>query len=138
MSKLNAARVTAAKPQDKDYKLTDGGGLYLLVKKNGTKLWRQKYRFAGVEKLLSHGEFPIVTVAEARNCAIDAKRLLSQGIDPSTARKEEKDVLKQTTKRKDTFRDVALEVFKQKRNLCSEKHAANYERSVELHLMSLY
>ena len=49
--KLNARQVDAAKPKDKPYKLADGGGLYLLIKPNGGKYWRLKYRVAGKEKL---------------------------------------------------------------------------------------
>ncbi|RVS65726.1 DUF4102 domain-containing protein, partial [Escherichia coli] len=48
--KLNARQVDAAKPKDKPYKLADGGGLYLLIKPNGGKYWRLKYRVAGKEK----------------------------------------------------------------------------------------
>jgi hypothetical protein len=49
---LSDAFVRAAKPStDKDYKVADGGGLYLLISKGGGKLWRVCYRFAGVEKL---------------------------------------------------------------------------------------
>ncbi|AOH84091.1 hypothetical protein AWL63_09060 [Sphingomonas panacis] len=44
----------------KDYKLADGEGLYLLVRPNGSKLWRFKYRFDGKEKLLSFGAYPDV------------------------------------------------------------------------------
>jgi hypothetical protein len=135
MSKLNAAQVLAVKSRENDYKLADGDGLYLLVKTNGTKLWRQKYRFAGSEKLLSHGKFPVITLAEARNLAIDAKRLIAQNIDPAKLKKDAKDALKVIPNRKDTFRDVAKEVFDEKKDKCSPKHADNYERSVELHLM---
>jgi len=44
--------LTNAKPREKDYKVSDGDGLYLLVKTNGSKLWWQKYRFAGNEKAI--------------------------------------------------------------------------------------
>ncbi|SFU65614.1 protein of unknown function [Xenorhabdus koppenhoeferi] len=56
--KLTARQVETVKPQDKDFKLSDGGGLYLLVKVNGSKYWRLKYRIAGKEKLLAIGTFP--------------------------------------------------------------------------------
>ncbi len=46
--KLNARQVDAAKPKDKPYKLADGGGLYLLIKPNGGKYWRLKYRVSGL------------------------------------------------------------------------------------------
>ena len=54
-----------ATKRDKDYKLADGEGLYLLVRPNGSKLWRFKYRFAGKEKLLSFGQYPGVGLANA-------------------------------------------------------------------------
>lgn len=53
--KLNARQVDTAKPKDKPYKLADGGGLYLLIKPNGARYWRLKYRVAGKEKLLALG-----------------------------------------------------------------------------------
>lgn len=60
--KLNARQVDTAKPKDKPYKLADGGGLYLLIKPNGGKYWRLKYRVAGKEKLLALGVYPEVTL----------------------------------------------------------------------------
>jgi hypothetical protein len=47
---LNARQIDTAKPKEKEYKLTDGGGLYLLIKPNGAKYWRLKYRFWGKRK----------------------------------------------------------------------------------------
>lgn len=51
---------------NKPYKLTDGGGLFLLVKLNGSELWQHKYQHLGKERLLSHGQYPDVTLAQAR------------------------------------------------------------------------
>lgn len=81
--KLTARQVSTAKPTDKPYKLSDGGGLYLLVNPNGSRYWRMKYRYAGKEKLLSIGVFPDVTLAEARDKRMEAKRVLAMGDDPS-------------------------------------------------------
>lgn len=81
--KLTARQVSTAKPTDKPYKLSDGGGLYLLVNPNGSRYWRMKYRYAGKEKLLSIGVFPDVTLAEARDKRTEAKRVLAMGDDPS-------------------------------------------------------
>ena len=58
--------VKNAKPTKKAYKLSDGGGLYLLVQENGSRLWRMKYRFLGKEQLLSFGAYPLFSLAEAR------------------------------------------------------------------------
>jgi integrase len=66
----------------KDYKLADGGCLYLLVRPNGSKLWRFKYRFGGKEKLLSLGRYPDLSLAEARLRRAEAKVALAKGIDP--------------------------------------------------------
>ncbi len=66
----------------KDYKLADGEGLYLLVRANGSKLWRFMYRFDGKEKLLAFGVYPAVSLAAARLRRAEAKVALGQGRDP--------------------------------------------------------
>ena len=70
---LTALAVKQAKPKEKDYKLADGGGMYLLVTKKGGKYWRLKYRFAGKEKVLALGVYPTVTLEEAREARLKAK-----------------------------------------------------------------
>jgi hypothetical protein len=59
---LSDVKVRNAKSKEKDYKLADGGGLYLLVSSTGGKLWRFKYRYGGKEKLLALGLYPIVSL----------------------------------------------------------------------------
>ena len=59
-------KVKQTEIREKSYKLSDGGGLFLLVKPSGSKLWRQQYRYHGKERLLSHGQYPDVSLAEAR------------------------------------------------------------------------
>ena len=71
-----------AAKRDKDYKLADGEGFYLLVRPNGSRLWRFKYRSAGEEKLLSFGQYPGVGLADARLRRAEAKVALGQGLDP--------------------------------------------------------
>lgn len=77
-----------AKAREKPYKVADGGGLYLLIQPSGSKLWRLKYRFAGKEKTLAFGSYPLIGIADARMKRDDAKRLLADGIDPSAKRAE--------------------------------------------------
>ena len=60
INKLAHAVLRAAKPTQKPYKLSDGGGLYLLVNPNGALWWRLEYPFEGREKLLSFGVHPHV------------------------------------------------------------------------------
>jgi hypothetical protein len=81
---LTDIQVQKAKPSDKDFKLTDGGGLYLLVTPSGGKLWRFKYRFGGREKLLTFKTYPEISLAKARQCREDARHLLAKGVDPCT------------------------------------------------------
>jgi hypothetical protein len=77
----------SAKPDLKPRKLADGKGLFLLVHPSGAKYWRLKYRYGGKEKLLSLGVYPDVSLAEARRCREEARKLLADGIDPSAHRK---------------------------------------------------
>ena len=66
MHKLTATAVSNAKPGTKNHNLSDGGGLYLLVKPNGTKAWRFNYRFTGKQKTLAIGVFPDISLKAAR------------------------------------------------------------------------
>ena len=88
--KLTDSIIKAAKPKEKDYSLADGHGLALLVKSSGAKWWRYRYRFNGTPRMLSMGVYPDVTLKEARNEQARFKEILSNGIDPSENRKEEK------------------------------------------------
>lgn len=72
----------------KSYKMSDGGGLYLEVTSKGSKLWRLKYRFLDKQKKLSIGKYPTITLADARDRREEAKRLLSQGLDPCAVKQE--------------------------------------------------
>ena len=83
--KLTDKAIKNAKPQEKPYKLFDGGGLYLEVTTGGSKLWRLKYHYIGKEKRISLGHYPLVTLLEARDKRDEAKKLLLKDIDPSTA-----------------------------------------------------
>ena len=70
-------------------KYHDGGGLYIFITPNNSKLWRMKYHFNGKEKLLSFGEYPIVSLSEARQKRDEAKKLIHNNIDPAEEKKRE-------------------------------------------------
>jgi len=76
-----------AKPADRPYKKGDSGGLFLLVKPNGSKLWTLKYRFGGREKSLAFGPYPLVSIAEAREKRDAAKKLLLANTDPAAEKR---------------------------------------------------
>ena len=85
--KLTDAKVRAAKPREKVYRLPDGKGLFLQVDPNGKKGWRWRYKVAGVEKMLSLGSYPEKSLKEARDDHFELRRQLSKGIDPGQVRK---------------------------------------------------
>lgn len=85
---LTDVALRAAKPRDKAYKLTDAGGLYLLVQPSGSRLWQVKYRFAGKQKTYSAGPYPRVSLAEARKKRDAVKDVLARGDDPMVAKRQ--------------------------------------------------
>jgi integrase len=104
---LNDTRIRTTKPRQRPIKLSDSGGLYLLIAPHGSKLWRLAYRFGGKQKTLAIGAYPTVTLKAARDKREEAKRLLANGIDPSTQRRLDKQI-KSTG---NTFKAVAEEVL---------------------------
>ncbi len=86
---LTTKEIENAKPGSKPHKLTDGGGLCLLISPTGARLWRFRYRFSGTEKMMALGEYPLVTLKEARERHFAARQKLAAGIDPMMERKAE-------------------------------------------------
>lgn len=82
---LTATAVKNAKPKDRDYKLTDGGGLYLLVTRAGGKYWRYNFALAGRERTKALGVYPEVSLEAARTAHQQARDNLKAGLDPVTA-----------------------------------------------------
>lgn len=87
---LTDTRIRNAKPMAKPYKLSDGGGMYLLITPEGSCYWRLDYRFAGKRRTLALGIYPVMSLAAARTHREDARRLLAEGSDPSAAKKASK------------------------------------------------
>lgn len=102
---LSDIQVKNAKPKDKDYKLSDGFGLYLLITPSGGKLWRMQYRFIGKQKLLSFGSYPHLSISEARQRREDAKKLLANGFDPGAVKKAQRAAL--LSKQEHSFEVIA-------------------------------
>lgn len=84
---LTAIQVKQAAPMDKDRWLSDEKGLRLLIKANGSKYWRLKYRFNGKQKTLAVGVYPEISLKDARKAVVDARTLIRNGQDPSLERK---------------------------------------------------
>jgi len=88
---LTALKIKTAKPAERAYKIADGGGLFLLVQPNGSKLWRYKFRLQGIEGLQALGVFPEVSLAEARAAHAASRQLVASGINPVQARRSERE-----------------------------------------------
>ncbi len=84
---LTDSRIRQAKPADRPVKLADGGGMYLLLRPDGSRYWRLDYRFGGKRKTLALGVYPEVGLAEARRRRNAAKSLLMEGQDPAAVKK---------------------------------------------------
>lgn len=106
---LTDTQIRSTKPDIKALKLFDGGGLYLEVAPSGGKWWRLKYRFEGKEKRISLGVYPTVGLKEARERREQAKKLLSQGIDPSAHKQATKAAVK--AKSEHSYEVIAREWF---------------------------
>ena len=87
---LNDRQIKNAKPTEKPYKLTDGHGLHLLIKPNGGKYWRLDYAIDRKRKTLAIGVYPLISLAEAREAAENARRMIAAGQDPSAAKQQAK------------------------------------------------
>lgn len=122
--KLNARQVDTAKPKEKPYKMADGGGLYLLVKTNGARYWRLKYRIDGKEKLLALGVYPDVSLADARAKRDEARKGIAGGIDPLEVKKEQK--VEREAQVKNIFQEIALEWH----NMKVKKWSAGYASDI--------
>lgn len=109
---LTDTAIRNAKPADKPYKVTDSQGLYLLVNPRGSKLWRIKYRIDGVERKLSLGAYPEITLAEARAARDAARRQLAHAIDPNVAKRQAR--IEASIRASNSFASVAEELIEKK------------------------
>lgn len=134
---LTDAKIKAAKPTEKPYKLSDGEGLYLLIKPNGARLWRFKYRYAGKEKVAAFGSYKPgssdhVPLAEARDRLTDAKKQLREGIDPSATKKAEK--VARADREAGSFEVVAREWHAKQSETWAEGHSERVLRRLVLYV----
>ena len=125
---LTDTAIRAAKPSEKQQKLFDGSGLYLLLFPSGSKVWRFKYHFQGKEKLISLGAYPAVTLKDAREKAAEARKTLGGGKDPSAERQQSK------LQHRNTFEIIAREWHEKQSPAWSAAHAANVLRQMEKNL----
>jgi integrase len=126
---LTDTEIRKSKPADKPYKLSDSGGMYLLVTPAGGKLWRLKYRVEGTEKLMALGRYPEISLADARERRYAARKRLAHGADPMAERLAEKTAVKAATEH--TFEKVANLWLEHWRGNKSARHAATTENRLK-------
>ncbi len=126
---LTDLAIRNAKPRDKAYKISDGGGLFLWVQTNGNRWWRYAYRFDGKQKLLALGVYPETTLAEARELHAQARKKLQAGNDPNEAKKEAKRL--RILNSENTFEAIAREWHENNLNMWTPKHSLNVIKRLE-------
>jgi hypothetical protein len=126
---LTDAKIRAAKPEAKPYKLADGEGLFLYISPAGGKSWRMKFRTAGKEKLLVLGSYPALGLQDARRQRRAAKERIDEGGDPAA----DKQAVRQATRQKaeTTFRAVAGAWHENERGKWDAKYADLIWRRLE-------
>lgn len=128
---LSDVKVRNAKPAEKQIKLSDGDGMYLLITPNGGKCWRLKFRFGGKEKVLALGTYPEISLADARQRREDARKLLAKGVDPGAVKAAQKAAKGDLAA--NTFEIIAREWHAEhmKVKKISEEHAVNTMNRLE-------
>lgn len=117
---LTDTQIRSFKSPGQPQKYFDGGGLFLFLSPSGKKLWRMAYRFEKKPKLLSFGEYPTVSLRDARERREEAKKMLAKGIDPGAQKKAAKE--EHLSEVKDTFQSIALEWHDTRTSDFTEKH----------------
>ena len=126
---LTDTKIRNTKPTDKPVKLTDSRGLYLEIRPSGSKLWRYRYRIAGRENVYAIGEYPDITLAEARTQRDDARKLVKADIHPAHERKTAR--LRREAEKTNTFEAVTREWISKKRDSWSPYYCRQVERMME-------
>ncbi|MDF1817651.1 MAG: integrase arm-type DNA-binding domain-containing protein [Immundisolibacteraceae bacterium] len=130
--KLSDTTVRQAVAKERDYKLFDGNGLYLLVKKNGSRYWRYKYRFGGKEKTLALGVYPRVTLKQAREAHHKAVDMFAKGIDPGLAKQLSKLSIREASE--NSFEAVGHEWLAKHLPNLSVSHTTRVRRITDMEL----
>jgi integrase len=126
---LTDAKVRSAKPRPKSYKLVDANRLFLLVTPSGGKLWRWNYYYDGKQKSMAFGAYPAVSLADARAKRDEGHGALSEGHDPSVAKRLKIEANLEAGRQ--TFEKVAREWHENARAQWAKIHAADIIRSLE-------
>ena len=126
---LTDIAIKSSKPRESAFKLSDGRGLQLHITPQGSRLWRWAYRHEGKQKLMALGVYPDVSLAQARDKADLARKLLATGVDPMATRKSEKIARRLAVE--DTFAAVAKKWWESWKAARSDSHTVYVWRRLE-------
>jgi integrase len=132
--KATEVKYLTCPPDKKQIKKADGNGLFILVKSNGSKLWRMRYKYAKKYQELSLGKFPAVTLAGARKATEEARSLLVQGINPVEVKRERK---KASLRERALFSEVALAWWEKEKSGWSDEYVKKVKRWINVDLKQL-
>lgn len=124
---LTDTKVRSAKPEEKEYSLVDGDGMFLLIHPNGSKYWRFRFRFGGKQHLMAFGVYPETSLADARQKREEARKLVAAGVDP---REHKRAVKEEQAKEVITFESVARD-WHASNQKWSESHSGRVLKSLE-------
>jgi len=133
-TRLSDKEIKSAKPKEKEFILSDGDGLRLRVKPNGSKLWLLNYTHPAKKKRtnLSLGKYPELSLANARKASLEAKELIAQGVDPQEEKKRHQQ--EHIALHEHTFFNVTTKWFEIKKDDITPDYAVDIWRSLELHI----
>lgn len=123
VKQLSDTEIKNSKAKEKEYKLSDGNGLYLVVKSNGTKFFRYDFSFGGKRKSMSFGIYPGTTLKEAREKKDEALKQIKNNINPIHIKRNAKD------NQKTIFKTIAEEWFTNLENNIAQKTVTNYRKT---------
>ena len=132
---LTELAIKNLKPKDKNYLVSDGGGLSLAVSPSGSKLWRLRYYYQGKEQIMALGKYPAVSLATARKKRDEARDLLEAGKHPAREKKIQK--LRQAHEGENTFEKIARRWLEMRGEGLNHKYATQCLTRMELHVFPL-
>jgi integrase len=132
---LTATQLKTIKPKEKKYKLSDGGGLFLLINPNGSKLWRLNYRLNGKAKEYAIGVYPAISLAKARQLKEELKTEIANGIDINEKKKlSKKESIINEQKKENTFFKISMLWWNSYKSEVSENYHNKLLRALELYI----
>ena len=134
---LSDSKIKALKPTDKITRFLDSLGLYIEVRPNGRKFWRYRFQWLKKTLMMGLGDYPIVSLADARKKRDEAKALLDQDLNPLEERRKDKLSLELNHTSKNMFENVAEEYKKEKLSSRSVRHQERFQTALDKDILKV-